>query len=93
MYVFFPNPSSDRLKFPLEYGQSLTTEERRIDVTLDCMGKKIEMNLVFKPYQSLLYKIENGEAESVDIEFIPKTPSVKHRPEGYKAPWLVDLTK
>jgi hypothetical protein len=93
MYVFFPDPSSDHLKFPIEYGQSLTTEERQMEITLDCMGKTIEMNLVFKPYQSLLYKIENGVAESVDIEFIPKTPSVKHRPEGYKAPWLVDMAK
>ncbi|MEZ4998446.1 MAG: hypothetical protein R2758_13630 [Bacteroidales bacterium] len=54
LYIFFPNPSSDRLKFPIEYGQSLNTEERSVDVTVEWMGKPVELHLKFSPYQSLL---------------------------------------
>jgi hypothetical protein len=90
LYVFFPNPKSDHLKFPLEYGQSLESESREMDLALDWLGKNVDLCLVFRPYQSLLYKIEYGKAEPIDIEFIPVNPSVRDRPDGYKGPWLVD---
>jgi hypothetical protein len=88
IYVFFPNPKADRIKFPLEYGQSLNDETQQVVININYQRKQIEMDLVFEPYQSLLYKIEHGKAEKIDIEFIPKTPVVKDRPEGYQAPWL-----
>jgi len=90
LFIFFPNPKSDRLKFPLEYGQALNTDTRVFDVTLNYQGESLDLHLVFEPYQSLLYKIKDGKAEQVDIRFIPSTPVVKPRPEGFKAPWLVD---
>jgi hypothetical protein len=89
LYIFFPNPKADRLKFPLEYGQSLNSETNIINATIAWQGENIDLNLVFQPYQSLLYRIENGKAEKIDIEFVPKTPIVKKRPEGYEAPWRV----
>jgi len=91
LYIFFPNPGSDRLKFPMEYGQSLTTETKTMDITFDFSGFTTNLTLVFNPYQSLLIKLTNGIAEPIDIEFIPKTPEVRTRPEGYKAPWLITL--
>lgn len=93
LYIFFPNPSSDRLKFPIEYGQSLNTEERSVDVTVNLMGKPVELHLKFSPYQSLLFRIEDGRAETVDIEYIPGTPEVRQRPDGYRAPWLAEPAK
>lgn len=90
LYIFFPNPKADRLKFPLEYGQSFNTETLAFPVAVHFQGSKIDLNLVFEPYQSLLYKIENGRAEQVDIEFVPGTPVVKPRPADFKAPWLVE---
>jgi hypothetical protein len=90
LYVYFSNPKADRLKFPMEYGQSLNNEMRQIQITLQYSGNQIDVDLEFKPYQSLLYKIENGKAEKIDIEFVPKTPVVQDRPAGYKAPWLVE---
>lgn len=90
LYVFFSNPGSERIRFPLEYGQSLNSDTIRMKCVINWNANEIEMNLVFDPYQSLLYKIENGEAEKIDIEFIPKKPVVKKRPAGYEAPWLVN---
>ncbi len=89
LYIFFPDTKSKRLKFPLEYGQSLNAEEVKMPVEISFEGKTYELNLNFEPYQSLLYEIENGRVKEIDIEFIPETPVVKTRPEGYEAPWLV----
>ncbi len=88
-YIFFANPKARRLKFPLEYGQSLTAETVEIPVTVHLDGRAYDLRLRFEPYQSLLFKIGNGKAEPVDIRFTPKIPVVKPRPADYKAPWLV----
>jgi hypothetical protein len=88
-YVFFPNPKSNKIKFPMDYGQSLETETKTLPVELNYENKKYTLDLVFEPYQSLLYKIENGKLEKINIEFIPKIPQVKKRPDNYVAPWLV----
>jgi hypothetical protein len=90
LYIFFPNPESDWLKFPLEYGQSFSTDTIQKKVTIQYLGKQISLDLRFEPYQSLLFKIVSGEAQEIDISFIPKTPVVRSRPVGYKAPWLVE---
>jgi hypothetical protein len=89
LYIFFPNPKSDRIKFPLEYGQSLNSATYKTTVAINFQGKVTNLNLTFEPYQSLLYKIENGKAEYIDINYIPPTPVVKNRLKDYKAPWLV----
>jgi hypothetical protein len=89
LYIFFPNPKSDRLKFPIEYGQSLETEIKKREVSINYNGKIYKSELVFDPYQSLLYKIENSKMDKMDITFFPKRPVVKTRPSGYEAPWLV----
>jgi hypothetical protein len=89
LYVFFPNPKADRIKFPMGYGQSLETETKHALANLNFGAKSYKLDLTFEPYQSLLYKIENGKIEKIDIGFIPKTPVVKERPSDYVAPWLV----
>ncbi len=89
IYIYFPNPKANRIKFPMEYGQSLNSETQTMNIALHYQGKQIDMNLMFEPYQSLLYKIENGKAQQIDIKFIPKTPVIKKRSDDYKAPWLV----
>lgn len=89
LYVFFPNPKADRLKFPMKYGQSLDHRTVKFPISLNYDENNIDLNLIFEPYQSLLFKIENGKAEQIDIEFVPRTPVVKARPADYVAPWLV----
>ena len=89
LYVFFPNPKADRIKFPMGYGQSFETETKRAQVNLNFGVKSYMLDLTFEPYQSLLYKIEKGKIEKIDIGFVPKTPVVKTRPADYVAPWLV----
>jgi hypothetical protein len=91
-YVFIANPKSRRLKFPITYGQSQTVETVRTDAvfTLDD-GKTVTTQLEFKPYQSLLLKINaKGEIKPMDISFVPKTPVVKEREKKGKEAWEVE---
>jgi len=88
-YFFFGHPKAKGLKFPLEYGQSFTTETIEIPITVHLPYGKEDLSLRFEPYQSLLYRIGPGRTESIDIRFMPKRPVIKARPPGFKAPWLV----
>jgi hypothetical protein len=90
LYIFFPNPKANRIKFPMEYGQSLETETKIRNIHIDYIGNKHDITLTFAPYQSLLYTIQKGKIEQIPIDFMPRTPEVKERPAGYKAPWLVE---
>lgn len=90
LFVFFPNPKTDRMKFPMEYGQSFSSDTLQKNITLQYLGRQIPVRLTFEPYQSLLYRIVNGEAEAIGINYLPKVPVVKQRPPDYKAPWLVE---
>ncbi len=89
LYIFFANPKSGRLTFPVGYGQSFSDKLKTVDVVLDYDGKEYELNLRFEPYQSLLYKIENGTIEEIDISFLPEVPVVREIPADNDAPWLV----
>jgi hypothetical protein len=74
-YIFFAAPKAKNLHFPLKYGQSLTdqTITKNIKINLPSITK--DVTLTFKPYQSLLLKIDTqGNAEFIDITFNPKTP-------------------
>ena len=82
--IFFPNPRVEKIKYPISYGESFQESviERKIVVHFN--GKSHEMNLQFKPYQSLLLKIdENGNVNFEDIQFEPKIPVIERETEGY----------
>jgi hypothetical protein len=89
MYIFFANPNSSNLKFPLEMGQSFNEETKSIPVTVFYNYLALKLVLDFEPYQSLLYKIDKRKIEKIDIEFTPKSPVQIKRPDDFKAPWLV----
>lgn len=87
--IFFANPNSKRLEFPIGYGQSFSDETKTFKVVLNYDGKEFELDLCFEPYQSLLFKIERGEIEKINVSFIPKTPVVGEEHPDENVPWLV----
>ncbi|NSW95484.1 MAG: hypothetical protein HPY62_12320, partial [Bacteroidales bacterium] len=89
LYIFFANPKSGRLKFPLEYGQSFNEKTDTLSAEISFEGKSYPVELIFEPYQSLLYEITRSGIKKIDISFVPEKPAVRKRPEGYEAPWLV----
>jgi len=49
LYIFFPNLLADRLKFPMEYGQSLNNATKQVSMVLHYNGKEFNFDLQFKP--------------------------------------------
>jgi hypothetical protein len=75
--LFFANPRAQNLHLPLQYGQSLATEDIKRPVEITVGGKTTPLTLVFKPYQSILLTVDgNGAHRFVDITFQPKPPVV-----------------
>ena len=91
LYIFFANPRSQHLTFPLEYGQSLNDKAESYHITINYHGAAVPADLNFNPYQSLLLKLDNQNKISfVDITFNPKTPVYKPRIKNGKERWEVD---
>lgn len=77
-YIFFSNPLSRNLHYPISYGQSFTDKEIRKVVKINLDNKTIPLELRFKPYQSLLLKVDKNKSISfVDISYNPPIPEVK----------------
>ena len=91
LYIFFANPRSQHLTFPLEYGQSLNDKAESYHITINYHGAAVPADLQFNPYQSLLLKLDNQNKISfIDITFNPKIPVYKPRIKNGKERWEVD---
>jgi len=90
MTIFFANPHSQGLTFPLAYGQSLNTKPDTIRIYINFRGNTMPYVLAFQPYQSILLQVGNDcLITPVDIKFIPKTPVYKPRVNAGKEKWEV----
>jgi hypothetical protein len=94
LIVFFANPKSKHLTFPLEFGQSLNDKKEIFPIEIQYHGNKIPVVLAFNPYQSLLIKIDkNHKVSFIDISFIPKTPKYEPRVKKDRELWEVEKLK
>jgi len=76
------------LKFPLEYGQSFNDQKEKLSIKINRDEKSIPVNLIFEPYQSVLFKIDKkGGVSLIDIDFVPKTPVIIPRMKSGKERW------
>jgi hypothetical protein len=90
LYIFFANPKSKGLKFPLEYGQSYCNKNEACDIVISTGDFNIPVTLNFEPYQSILLKLDNsGKISFEDICFTPKEPLVIPREKPEKERWEV----
>jgi len=90
LYIFFANPKSKNLIFPLEYGQSLSATVERYKVEVNLKGEIIPVTLTFNPYQSVLIKIDKqGKATDIDIHYQPEKPVYEPRKRNGKEKWEV----
>lgn len=91
LYIFFANPKSKNLKFPLEYGQSYNDKKSNYNLKINYNWKKIPLTLEFEPYQSHLVRIGiDGKISYLDVDFVPKTPVVIPRIKTGKEKWEVE---
>lgn len=79
-YLFLAQWPAKDLKYPVYSGQSIMQESDFAELSLYVNGKEIKQRFEFKPYQSLMLKINpDGQIEFVDIDFVPKEPIVRPR--------------
>jgi len=94
LYLFIANPRAQKLTFPMEFGQSLNDKTEIFTIQLNYNKKTQPIQLVFKPYQSLLLHISpNLKVEFIDIEFMPKIPIYRKRIKTGKEKWEVSIPK
>ena len=75
IYIFFANPETKQLKYPVKYGQSLQKENDAKNIVLNINGRSIPVGLIFKPYQSLLLRIDKDYTTHYEnISFSPPEP-------------------
>jgi hypothetical protein len=73
--IFFANPKSRELRYPMSYGQSFSEETTRLPIEINVKGNVVTTEIVFEPYQSMLVEIgSDGSTKLHDIFFRPKTP-------------------
>jgi len=74
-YLFFAHPKAQGLHYPMRYGESYIAETVRIPITINLGTFKVDYELVFEPYQSVLIQVApEGEIEVLDIQFSPSVP-------------------
>lgn len=77
-YLFLAQWSSKDLEYPIYSGQSFMEKETTYPITIHYKGHSQEINLSFKPYQSVMLKISpSGHIEFLDISYTPKNPVVR----------------
>jgi hypothetical protein len=73
--IFFANPLTKGVTYPLRYGQSFAEHDLQVPVKINMDSASVATTLVFKPYQSLLVEVDSrGKLRRQDIEFKPKPP-------------------
>lgn len=78
LLLFIAQHKSKRLMYPIYSGQSMMSKSVTQQFKINYLGKAYNMEIEFKPYQSILLKIPpQGKPEFVDIEFTPKDPIVR----------------
>ncbi len=79
-YLFLAQPRSKDLAYPIYSGQSRMNQSDFRTITIHVNGKTIRKTLEFKPYQSIMLRINpQGHVRPVDITYRPKAPVVRPR--------------
>mgnify|MGYP001158130215 CR=1 FL=1 len=79
-YLFLAQWKSKNLTYPVYSGQSYMTSEKSLPLTINYNGNRHEIEVLFKPYQSIMIKISpSGKTEFMDISFTPKDPIIRPR--------------
>ncbi len=68
LYIFFAHPVAKEFKYPVKYGQADTEETLTKKISINFSGKTVPVELVFKPYQSLLLRVSgSGTVRFLDV--------------------------
>jgi hypothetical protein len=75
-YIFLAHPLSQSLHYPAKYGYAYSKEIMVRNISIYFEGKTFPYELHFRPYQSILLKVNENEVVELDIEFDPGVPKL-----------------
>ncbi len=72
-FIFFSNPDSQDLKYPIGYEQSMTGKAYNYSIKLSFNGKSKKCDLRFAPHQSILLQVDKDlNINKINIDFRAK---------------------
>ena len=71
LYVFFANPTSGDVSYPMEYGYAFKDKGSGRTVILNHHGKSEEYRLEFSPRESIMLEISPKGIKRIDLGYIP----------------------
>ncbi len=76
-FIFFANPKTKELKYPISYGQSYCRDVVKKDIKIYFFNKIYSYDLIFEPYKSVCLKVSRfGEVVEINNNFLPKIPRI-----------------
>ncbi|MCB9262532.1 MAG: hypothetical protein H6607_09175 [Flavobacteriales bacterium] len=80
LHLFLAQKISKNLEYPIYSGMSYMNQSDSVELIINANGKSIHQVFEFKPYQSLMIKIDpKGNWTFEDITFVPKDPIIRPR--------------
>ncbi len=77
LIIFFSHPMTRSISYPMRYGQSFCETGMNVKIVINYAGHKSELNLQFKPYQSIILRMsKQGSVKFEDINFVVPSPSI-----------------
>ncbi len=75
LLIFFANPASRGLTYPMQYGASRRSAATRTQVTINAFGKSREVALAFDPHQPVMLRFDRGGGLQIeDVRYDPPEP-------------------
>ncbi|MEI7844952.1 MAG: glycosyl hydrolase [Chloroflexota bacterium] len=69
--LFFANPASQALRYPIRYGQALETTACERPIKLNIGSQSFELTLKFAPQQSVLLQVSAAGVKQMPVDFDP----------------------
>lgn len=80
LLIFFANPKTKSLNYPLTYGQSYSDSATTRQIQINYKGHMVNGTLTFEPYQSVILRInKQGEISPISIAFFPSPPVTEEK--------------
>ncbi len=75
--IFFSHPMTKSITYPMRYGQSFCETDMNIKISINYAGHRKEINLQFKPYQAIIFRLsKQGGVKFEDINLVIPPPSI-----------------
>ncbi|MCQ2347535.1 MAG: hypothetical protein MJZ92_06375 [Paludibacteraceae bacterium] len=70
-YIFFANPLTQTIKYPLDYCYAFTDKGSTCPIRINHHGRTDQLTLQFRPTESLLIEVTKDGVKTIDTDYLP----------------------